>query len=219
MHLHKDISEENIRKTVKKFTGVIKQLPPVKSAIKRQLREREVYYFEILEMDKQDVLFRIGCEAGTYIRKICYDFGKELGIGAHMAQLVRTKAGPFNDTSMVTLHSLKDAYNLYKEGNDKEIRKCVLPFENAVKHLPRMWVVDGAINSMCHGSPLYAAGISKFESEINRDDLVAVLSLKGELICVGRSEMNSKEIMKKEKGTVVKGTYVFMDVNTYPKRL
>lgn len=219
MHLHKDAKESDIKKTVKKFTGAITQMPPVKSAIKRQLRERKVYYFEILEIDKRDVLFRIGCEAGTYIRKICSDFGKELGIGAHMAQLVRTKAGPFSSKDMVSLHDLKDACTLYKDGNEKELRRCVLPFERAVEHLPKVWIVDGAIGSMCHGSPLYAVGVSKFNSDINKNDLVAVFSLKNELVCVGTTEMSSKEIMKKEKGTVINKTYVFMDINTYPKRI
>src|SRR3989344_879306 len=42
MQLHKDISKEELKKEMKKFIGKIKQMPPVKSAVKRQLREREV---------------------------------------------------------------------------------------------------------------------------------------------------------------------------------
>ena len=49
--------------------------------------------------------------------------------------------------------------------------------------------------------------------------MVAVFSLKGELVCVGKAEMNSKEIMKKEKGTVVSETRVFMDRGVYPKKI
>jgi len=71
MHLHADITPSRIHQTTKDFTGKIRQLPPLKSAIKRQWREREVYYFEILEIKEREVLFRIGCQAGTYIRKIC----------------------------------------------------------------------------------------------------------------------------------------------------
>ena len=114
MHLHKEISEQDIRETVKKFTGEIKQLPPVKSAVKRQERFREIYYFNILEIQDKDVLFKIGCQAGTYIRKIVHDFGLSLNIGANMQQLIRTKAGPFTDKTWTTLHDLKDAYELYK---------------------------------------------------------------------------------------------------------
>ena len=48
-----------------------------------------------IEIDGQDVLFRVGCQAGTYIRKLCHDIGTALGTGAHMAQLRRTKAAGF----------------------------------------------------------------------------------------------------------------------------
>src|SRR3989338_6108317 len=82
MHLHKDVEEAALREAIKKFTGKIQQLPPVKSAVKRVERTREIYEFEILEIKNRDVLFRVKCQAGTYIRKICSDMGKELG-GAH----------------------------------------------------------------------------------------------------------------------------------------
>src|SRR3989344_1356775 len=71
MHLHADVTQSKIHKIMQSTIGKIKQLPPIKSAVKRQLREREIYYLEILEIDGKDVLFKIGCEAGTYIRKYC----------------------------------------------------------------------------------------------------------------------------------------------------
>ncbi|MEM4398012.1 MAG: RNA-guided pseudouridylation complex pseudouridine synthase subunit Cbf5 [Candidatus Woesearchaeota archaeon] len=69
MHFHKKVEEYDLYKVLDKFTGKINQLPPVKSAVKRQLREREIYYIEVLEIKDQDVLFKVGCQAGTYIRK------------------------------------------------------------------------------------------------------------------------------------------------------
>lgn len=217
MHLHKEVDEKDISKTARKFVGVIEQMPPVRSAVKRQLRKRSIYYFDILEISGRDVLFRVGCEAGTYIRKLCDDFGKNLKVGAHMAQLIRTKVGPFKVLDMVSLHELKDAYTLFENGDEKEIKRVILNFERAVEHLGKIYVCDGAIGSICHGSPLYAAGVSKFESEINRGDLVAVFSLKGELVGVGKADMNSKEISKKDKGTVVSEIKVFMERDVYPK--
>ncbi|MEK6922103.1 MAG: RNA-guided pseudouridylation complex pseudouridine synthase subunit Cbf5, partial [Nanoarchaeota archaeon] len=67
MHLHGDYSEEQIRKTCASFIGKIKQLPPLKSAVKREWRYRKIYYLDVLEIDGRDVLFRVGCQAGTYI--------------------------------------------------------------------------------------------------------------------------------------------------------
>ena len=74
IHIHKKLPQSQIYKSSKDFIGKITQLPPLKSAVKRQLREREVYYLEILEIKDQDVLFKIGCQAGTYVRRICDDF-------------------------------------------------------------------------------------------------------------------------------------------------
>src|SRR3989344_6938788 len=79
MRIHKDTDEAKINEAVKIFVGKIKQLPPVRSAVKRQFREREVYELEILEISGKNVLFRIRCEAGFYVRKFCYEFGKALG--------------------------------------------------------------------------------------------------------------------------------------------
>lgn len=63
---------------IRKFAGKIQQVVPRKAAVKRALREREIYYFDILEVEGKGVLFRMGCEAGTYIRKLCHDLNKEL---------------------------------------------------------------------------------------------------------------------------------------------
>ena len=71
MYLHKPVKEEKIKLAFKAFTGKIMQKPPVKSAVRRILRPRKIYYIDILEMDEQHVLFKIGCEAGTYIRTYC----------------------------------------------------------------------------------------------------------------------------------------------------
>ena len=72
MHIHTKIDEKLIRNKFNDIVGKIQQLPPLKSAVKRQVRTREIYYIEILEIEDQDVLFRVGCEAGTYIRRLCF---------------------------------------------------------------------------------------------------------------------------------------------------
>ncbi len=215
MHLHKEVSQNDINEIFKEFTGKIKQVPPKKSAVKRQEREREIYNIELIEIDKQDVLFRIGCQAGTYIRKLCWQIGNKLGIGAHMKQLVRTKAGPFSDKEMYNLHDLKDAYEFWKEGNEKEIRKVIKPFETAVGHLHKIWVLDSAVNPLCHGYDLYVPGVSKLNDKINKGDIVAIFTLKNELICIGEAMMTTEEILKKEKGLAIKTNKVFMERGVY----
>ncbi len=216
MHIHKPVEEVIVRKTINEFVGKITQLPPIKSSVKRQLREREIYYFEIIEINGQDVLFKLGCQAGTYVRKLCHDIGVKLNIGAHMAELVRTKAGPFKLENSVTLQDLEDAYWYWKnEKNEKLIKHCIKPIEFAVEHLPKIWIRDSAVNSICHGANLNIPGIAKLETEINEEDIVAIMTLKNELVAIGTAKIKSNEVIKQEKGFVVKPTQVFMQVDKY----
>jgi len=216
MHLHKEIEEEKLRETIKNhFIGKIRQMPPLKSSVKRQLRTRTVYYFDILEIDGKDILFKVGTEAGTYIRKLIHDLGKKLGIGAHMAELRRTKAGPFDESTLVTLHELTDAYHFYREENNgKFIRKVIQPVENGAKHLPKVWVFDTTVESLCHGTDLKVPGISKLNDNIGKEDVVAIMTLKDELIALGIAKMDSKEMLG-EKGIAVQTEKVFMQPGVY----
>ena len=217
MHLHRPVEEFELYKVFEKFTGKIKQLPPIKSAVKRQIRERRIYYIELLDIIEQDVLFKVGCQAGTYIRKLVHDMGQELKVGAHMAQLRRTKAGPFNETSLFTLQDVSDAYYYYKEKkNDKFIRRVIMSIERAVSHLPKIWVIDTAVDSLCHGASLAVPGISKLEAGIEIDELVAIYTLKNEFICFGRAKMSSLKMMG-EKGLAVKTDKVVMAPGIYPR--
>lgn len=217
MHLHKDVGETKLKETIKNnFTGKIKQIPPIKSAVRRIKREREIYYFDILEKQDNDVLFVVGCEAGTYIRKLIHDLGQKLKIGAHMQELRRTKAGPFNEDTLFTLQDLTDAYHFYKkESNDKFLRKVIQPTENAIKHLPKIWVFDTTVDTLCHGADLNIPGISKLNDNIAQNDAVAIMTLKDELIALGKATLNSEEIIRKDKGLAVKTDKVFMEPGVY----
>jgi len=219
MLVHKDVEEQEIRKVCEEFIGKIKQLPPIKSAVKRRWRFRKIYYLDILEIKGREVLFRVGCQAGTYIRKLCTDIGDKLGTGAHMAQLVRSKAGPFTDKKMVTLQDVRDAFHYYnEENNEKFIRHCILPIEEGVGHLPKVWVLDNTIDALCHGVDLMVPGISKVESDIQVDELVAVMSLKNELVGLGKSYMISRQMIREPKGIAIKMLKVFMQPLTYPRK-
>ncbi len=210
MHLHQKVEKKKLQKILKEFTGKIRQKPPVKSSVRRIERIRNIYYLDVLEAEEQDILFRVGCQAGTYIRKLCHDIGKKLKTGAHMQQLRRTKAGPFDESTLFTLQDLADAFYFYENGNDKFIRKVIQPVENAVAHLPKIWVMDNAIGSLQHGIDLKIPGISKLHDSIQKEALTAVMTMKGELIAIGNAKMASKEMMEKDKGVAVDIHKVFM---------
>ncbi len=217
MKIHEKKDEKKVREIINSFIGKIEQLPPIRSAVKRRKRTREIYYLEILEIDERNVLFRVGCQAGTYIRKLCHDIGQKLGTSAHMAQLIRTKAGPFKEDTWHSLQEIKDAYEFYKEGNEKPLREIILPIERAIEHLPKIWITDSTVDAICHGAELAIPGIAKIHSKINKKDQIAIMTLKNELVATGIAELNSEEILKKEKGISAKTKKVFMIKGTYPK--
>lgn len=217
MHLHKEITEEMLRETILKFIGKIIQTPPVKSAVARKPREREINYFDILEVEGKTALFKVGCEAGTYIRKLCDQVGRCLGIGAHMAELRRTCVGNFSEAQSHSLLKVRDEYELWGEGNEKSLRKILIPIEHAILHVKRVFVKDSAINNICNGSPLYPQGTTRIQEGIIRGETVAVYSLKEELIALGIAKLTSEEMFKAKKGTVIRTDRVFMDRDVYPK--
>jgi len=219
MLLHDDIPRGTLEKAIEKFTGEIQQKPPLRSAVKRRLRTRHVYYLDVLEVEGRSVLLRMGCEAGTYVRKWIHDVGVELKCGAHMAELVRTKAGPFTMADGVSLQELQDAHHYHKEGKDDSLRRCVKPMEAAVAHVPCVWVQDSAVDSLCHGALLHIPGVVKFHDDLAVDDPVAVLTLKGELVCLGICRMAAADLAKAERGVAVKVDAVFMAPGTYPKHV
>ncbi len=212
MHIHQEIDEAVIRETISQFLGKIRQLPPIKSAIKRVERTREIYEFEILENKGKDVLFRVRCQAGTYVRKLCFDIGKKLGVGAHMAELRRTQAGPFTEQdNLVTLNDLQDAYHFHKEeNNSKYLLHCIQPIENALKYIPKCWILDTTLKSVSHGRDVAIPGISKLEN-FRKGEAIAVMTLKEELVAIGEALMSGVEINTQQKGIAIKVQKVFMD--------
>ena len=218
MHLHKSIDKKQIKDVFKEFTGKIKQMPPIKSAVRRKIRERKIYYIEILEIEDQDVLFKVGCQAGTYIRKLCHDIGKKLKIGAHMAQLMRTQAGPFKKEEAVTIHDLADAFWYYKnENNEKFIRKFIKPIESAIDHIQKVWILDMAVDTVSQGANLNLPGIAKLTDQIRKNSIVAIMTLKNELVALGKAELSSEDIILNDKGLAIKTSKVFMNPGIYPK--
>lgn len=118
------ISIDFIHETLAKFVGEIQQKPPVFSAIKidgqraydmarkgqeveMKLRPTTIHYLNGIEIDLPFVRFTVGCSKGTYIRSLAHDIGQELGVGAYLTNLRRTKIGDYsvNDASAELLEN------------------------------------------------------------------------------------------------------------------
>ncbi|MDG6218462.1 MAG: RNA-guided pseudouridylation complex pseudouridine synthase subunit Cbf5 [Candidatus Thermoplasmatota archaeon] len=216
MKLHKPASQDRVEQVMKEFIGEITQLPPVRSAVKRVRRTRKIFYLHCLEQDETEVLFRVGCEAGTYIRTLCVDMGKRLGVGAHLSDLRRTRVGRFTEKDLVILQDVKDAFIFYKEGNPDELKNVLLPVERVFDHLPSIVLRDSAIDAICHGATLAVPGVVEIDTGILKNMLVALFSLKNEIVAVGHANMTTEEIIEKDTGICVTTERVFMKKGTYP---
>jgi tRNA pseudouridine55 synthase len=107
------ITETEIRQAIDQFIGEIYQKPPVFSAIKIdgkraynlarageeveiKPRKTTIHYIKEMKVDLPFVSFVVGCSKGTYIRSLAHDIGQNLGVGAYLTQLRRTKIGNFS---------------------------------------------------------------------------------------------------------------------------
>jgi H/ACA ribonucleoprotein complex subunit 4 len=219
MRLHGATPKAKVKAVLDEFQGEIYQRPPVRSSVKRQVRTRKIYYLDFLEMAERNVLFKVGCEAGTYIRKLCFDMGEVLGAGAHMQELRRTRAGPFTEAqNMVTLHDLAYLQAKWQEKKDESaIRRFIQPMEKIMELVPKIVIRDSAVDAVCHGANLAAPGVLSLETSIQPNDAVAVMTQKGEAVALAQALASTQDIMKMNHGLVAKTERVLMSRGVYPK--
>ena len=217
MKLHKEVEKQKIIETCKSFVGEITQMPPVRSAVKRVKRKRKIYYFDVIQIQAKDVLFKVGCESGTYVRTLAVDVGKKLKTRGHLVELRRTRVGNLNEADSVILQDVKDAYVFWKEeGNEKEIKDTILPMEKALDHLPKIVIRDSAVDALCHGASLAVPGVVQIDSDIKKGDIAAVMTLKGEGVALVNALMTTEDIIQKDTGVCANLERVLMKKNTYP---
>ena len=218
MILHCEVSDEDLNRVLGEFTGEIHQKPPLRASVKRESRKRTIYYLDLLERDGNRVLYKVGCQAGTYIRKLCSDIGEVLGPGAHMQELRRTRSGPFTDSSELhTLHEVVDAHARFLEGNERMIRKLVRPVEDALEYIPKVYIRDSAVDAICHGASLAVPGVVSVEAPFPKDSTIVIMTLKGEAVALAKSAISSESIIQQEKGIAAKVMRVLMPRGTYPR--
>lgn len=197
MRLHEEIDIKKLQEMInRKFIGKIMQKPPVKSRVKRVEREREITSFDILEKDEneKDYLFKTEVQGGTYIRKLIDDLGKELGIGAHMLELRRIRAGIFDEKSIVNLYDFEKAVNEYIEGKEEKLKEMIIPGETISKLYPVVDVKAESIGRLYNGSPLFNKDLDK-KPDFGKSERVCVFS-KDKFIGV-YTVINSGEVFAK----------------------
>ncbi len=170
MLLHKDISEDELMREMENFIGRIMQKPPVRSRVKRVLRERIVNKFRIIKKLGKIVEFESDVQAGTYIRKLISDLGEKIG-GAHMIELRRIRAGIFDIADSHTIKEIENAVKLWKEGDENELRKILIPAEIIQRIITRVDVKEEAVKGLLNGKPLMKQDIFK---KMPNSDLISI---------------------------------------------
>jgi len=124
------VKEADICRTLGKLTGCVQQIPPMYSAVKvggqplyklarkgieieRAERSVHISRIDLVSFHLPYLEVRVSCSKGTYIRTLCEDAGNDLGVGAHMVSLQRTKVGNFGIENSVSLEDLQDNKDLY----------------------------------------------------------------------------------------------------------
>ena len=213
-----DLSPSNIEEVIKRFRGRIQQRPPMYSALKhkgeplyklarrgeeaeRALREVEIYELRVTEINSPLLRLYIECSKGTYIRTLAHDIGGELGCGAHVTALRRTRSGPF---------SLEDALPLAEIEvllRQRQLKQHLLPLAQVMGFLPVMEVGETAALQISNGQVIPLKGVDQGVPQGGRKEgeVVRVAARKeGGLVAVA-------EIRQGEGGLVLRPLRVFHD--------
>ncbi|MBO5384708.1 tRNA pseudouridine(55) synthase TruB [bacterium] len=193
----KKVSEVEVRLGLKSFEGEISQMPPIYSAIKVngkklydyaragqevEIKPRTVFISKIelveFNQEKQEAKLLVACSKGTYIRSIAYDLGKNLGCGAYLSALERTKAGLFNIENTVRLEDLSE--------KDLVCKHLINPLE--VLNYPTYELSDSDRQRVSHGMSITNRGF-------NDADIVFLLK-SGKIYAIGKVEQD-KVLVKK----------------------
>jgi len=175
-----------------KFRGEIKQLPPMYSAKKidgkklyeharkGEIVERKPITVNIIRLDligtqirnpQSAIRIRVVCSAGTYIRTLAEDIGRQIGTGAHLAELRRTRAGKFNIEQSLTLEELE---KLDEPGS------ALMSMTEAVSHLAKIVLSDERIAKTRNGLATRIA-----ESKFKSGEPIQMQNTEGDLIAIG----------------------------------
>ena len=212
-------SAERLEEVAAMFRGEIYQRPPQRSSVLRQTRTRTIHALDVLERRERLALMRVSCEAGTYVRKLIYDMGEVLGPGASMIELRRTRVGHFGeDDGLVTMHELAEACAVWRDGGDpSRLMRIVRPVEAALSGIKAVVVRDSAVSALCHGAQLAIPGILRVSHGLDKGEMVAVYTQKGEAVALAEATMDEDGITDNAKGHAFETRRIIMAPDAYPK--
>ncbi len=197
------LTEEAIRSVLKSFTGVVSQVPPMYSALKKdgvplyrlarkgveiERESREVFIRELnlLELSGQDVTFEVTCSKGTYVRTLAEDIAEALNTCGHLVELRRMRSGPFGIDKALSLDDL---------ASYEKTVSALLPLSESLPNMSEIVVDEEAVEKIGNGIQLKAGWVRGFNpaGDINRSGPVKVMSQKGLLLSIVDASLSSRE--------------------------
>ncbi|MDY7033916.1 MAG: tRNA pseudouridine(55) synthase TruB [Thermodesulfobacteriota bacterium] len=185
-----------------RFVGSIQQKPPAFSALKHkgvplyklarrgvqvENKERTVIIFSlrIAAIDLPYVSFAVSCSKGTYIRTLCADIGRNLGCGAHLVRLRRTRSGKFRIEDALTIQEVEESV---KKG---AIEKHVIPMDKALDNLSQIKVNNNMERKIKQGKQILLRDLQNISlSRLQAGEKLRITSFKDDLIAVAESLVN-----------------------------
>ncbi len=192
------LSPEAVRAVMDDCQGEQWQVPPMYSAVKiggqplykaaragktldRQARAVTIYRLEITELALPSVTFLVRCSKGTYIRTLCADVGRRLGVGGHLSRLIRVRVGPLRLDRAVPLADIADGGDLANTG------ASFLSLDEALAHLPAVVVNARLAEKVANGVVLPDALVrSDDDREVPAETYLRVKDEQGRLLALGQ---------------------------------
>jgi tRNA pseudouridine55 synthase len=156
----------DVEAVLPRFTGPIRQVPPIFSALKVagrraydlarageqvELRARDVtiHALELVAFGADELTFSVTVSKGTYIRSLARDIAHALGTVGHVTMLRRTRAGPFTLNQAISLDFLNDA------AKARQLTRTVLPLTAGLDDIPALPVTPEQAQLLRHGQQLF----------------------------------------------------------------
>ncbi|MBT5844237.1 MAG: RNA-guided pseudouridylation complex pseudouridine synthase subunit Cbf5 [Euryarchaeota archaeon] len=211
--------QSRLAEVMRQLTGRVYNVPPEVSAVKVQVRTRKIFTFENIEIKGNDMIARVHCEAGTYIRTMARDLGLLLDMKVQLKELRRETSGVFNLEDCITMQELADAVWLWKECDKPEaLLRIIHPIEKILLDLPTATVKDSAAAALAHGAPLLRPGLINIQSGVKAGKEIMIQTLKGEAVGIVTLTLNTDEIATIDEGEVARPNMVLLDEGLYPRR-
>jgi len=207
-----------IEKVFQRFTGKLRQIPPMYSAVKhrgqplhrlarrgqtidRQPRTVTIRSLQMIRYEPPDLSFRVICSSGTYVRVLAADIGDKLGIGAYLASLRRQRVGPFDADQALTVDQAVEM------SDSEELIDALLPLIKGLGRFPRLVVHSWAVDAILHGRPLAPKMVRDIDPAADGGCEVRVEDSGGRLLAMMQLKVAADHWDKAAEGKAI-GSYL-----------